>query len=253
MNWVLAGTLFSTIAVGFSAGNATPQAEKSAPLQYYVIVTGGELLEGVYPDAHTPFLTRALRPLGCQCVGSTIVDDKREDMLEVLRFATNRAGLVIVTGGLGPTPNDMTRETLSQFTGIPLREHEDVLRDMERRFQQPRNQLRANLRRQCLVPSQGGYFKNLEGTAVGLVFDHGASVVLALPGPPRELQSMVETDLIPFVQRRFGVREFGTSLTLRFVGVGQSLIDQTIKDHLRIPPEVLITSLFESGQTIENH
>src|SRR3954468_9207532 len=102
------------------AESAAPGASPAKPLNYYIVVTGGELLEGVYPDAHTPFLTRALRPLGCQCLGSVIVDDNRADIQNALRFATNQAPLVIVTGGLGPTPNDITRETLAEFTGIPL-------------------------------------------------------------------------------------------------------------------------------------
>src|SRR3954464_10714003 len=91
------------------AGEPQTGASEAKPLSYFIVVTGGELLEGVYPDAHTPFLTRALRPLGCQCVGSITVDDNREDIQGAMRFATNHAPLVIVTGGLGPTPNDITR------------------------------------------------------------------------------------------------------------------------------------------------
>ena len=165
-----------------------------------------------------------------------------------LAFATNHAALVIVTGGLGPTPNDITRETLAEFTGIPLREDAEVLAQMERRFQHSKEPLRPNLRKQCLVPARGGYLNNANGTAVGLIFDQGRSVVVSLPGPPRELQPMVKDELIPFMRRRFGVRPLGASLTLRFVGAGQSLIDQTIKDHLSIAPDVTITSLFEGGR-----
>ncbi len=220
----------------------------SKPLNYLIIVTGGELLEGVYADAHTPFLTRTLRPLGCRCVGSMTVDDHREDIWRALRFATNQVPLVLVTGGLGPTPNDITRETLAEFTGIKLAEQPDLLADLQRRFNQPQAQLRPNLRRQTLVPARGGYLKNSAGTAAGLIFDSSASVIVALPGPPRELQPMVKNELVPFLRRRFGVRDFGCSLTLRFVGAGQSLIDQTIKDHVSVAPDVSITSLFEGSR-----
>ncbi len=230
------------------AGAAPSPARESKPLDYVVVVTGGELLEGVYPDAHTPFITRTLRPLGCRCLGSLTVDDERGAIQQALRFATNKAPLVIVTGGLGPTPNDITRETLAEFTGIPLHEHPDALADMERRFSQSRDQLRPNLRRQTLVPTRGGYLKNPSGTAVGLIFDAGGPVIVALPGPPRELQPMVKSELTPFLQRRFGVRAFGSALTLRFVGAGQSLIDQTIKDHVSVAPDVTITSLFEGSR-----
>jgi len=235
--------MVSTIA----AESASPRAE-SKPLDYMIVVTGGELLEGAYPDSHTHFLTRTLRPLGCRCVGSLSVDDHREDILKAVRFATNQAIVVIVTGGLGPTPNDLIRETLAEFTGIPLHEDAEALTEMERRFSTSRDQLRPNLRRQTLVPTRGGYLKNAAGTAVGLLFDLPGALIVALPGPPKELQPMVRNELVPFLRRRFGVRNFGRSLTLRFVGVGQSQIDQTIKDHVTIAPDVTVTSLFEGSR-----
>lgn len=217
-------------------------------LECFLVVTGGELLEGAYPDGHTHFLTRTLRPLGVRCVGSLVVDDVRADMLAALHFATNRAPLVLVTGGLGPTPNDITRETLSEFTGIPLHEDETALAELERRFGQSRDQLRANLRRQCLVPERGGFLRNPAGTAVGLIFEHGRHTLVALPGPPRELQAMVRAELVPHLETRFGIHPFGASLTLRFVGVGQSQIAQTLQDEIRVPEDIVVTSLFEGSR-----
>jgi len=218
------------------------------PTRYMVVVTGGELLTGVYPDGHTYFLTRRLRPLGLQCVGSMSVDDKRPDLEEALRFATGKAPLVIVTGGLGPTDNDITREALSGFTGISLKEHPDALREMARRFRTSPDRLRSNLRRQVQVPVSGTYFKNSNGTAIGLAFERPDSVIVAMPGPPRELQAMVRNELIPYLSRRFGTRLPGCSLTLRFVGLGQSQIDQTLKDHVPLPPDVILSSQFEGGR-----
>jgi nicotinamide-nucleotide amidase len=225
-----------------------PASTETKPVDYVIIVTGGEILAGAYADAHTPFLTRTLQLLGCRCVGSLTVDDEPRDLKEALRFATNRAPLVIVTGGLGPTPNDITRDTLSEFTGIPLREDPGVLAEMERRFGQTKEQLRPNLRRQTLVAARGTHLKNPGGTAVGLVFDSGASVIVALPGPPRELQPMARNELVPYLQQRFGVHMLGCSVTLRFVGAGQSLIDQTIKDHVPVPGGLRVTSSFEDGR-----
>jgi nicotinamide-nucleotide amidase len=176
------------------------------------------------------------------------VDDHEQDLSGALRFALGKAPLVIVTGGLGPTPNDITREAISSFTGIPLREHEEVVGGMERRFNQSREQLRANLRRQALVPSSGSYLTNSVGTAVGLVFQTTNATIVALPGPPRELQPMVEQQLLPFLQRHFGLRRAGASLMLRFVGLGQSQISQTLQDQVQLPPGLVITSQFEAGR-----
>ncbi len=235
-------------ALAAAPAPSAPAPTESKPLDYVIVVTGGELLAGAYADSHTPFLTRTLRPLGCRCVASLTVDDHRDDLSRALRFATNQAPVVIVTGGLGPTPNDITRDTLAEFTAIPLHEDADALAEMERRFHTSRDQLRPNLRRQTQVPEQGSYLRNSAGTAVGLVFDASDHLIIALPGPPRELQPMVRDELVPLLRRRFGVRDFGCALTLRFVGVGQSQIDQTLKDHVSIAPDVTVTSLFEGSR-----
>ncbi len=240
---LLSAALLRPAAAADPASDAPRQ-----PVRYMIVVTGGELLSGAYADGHTHFLTATLRPLGLQCAGSMCVDDKQADLKEALRFAAGKASLVIVTGGLGPTDNDITRETLSDFTGIALRERPDVLRGMARRFGVPPERLRPNLRRQTRVPSRGTYLKNPKGTATGLVFETADAVIVALPGPPRELQAMVREELIPYLSRRFGTRPPGCSITLRFVGLGQSQIDQTLKDHAPLSPDVTLFSQFEGGR-----
>jgi nicotinamide-nucleotide amidase len=191
------------------------------------------------------------------------VDDKKADLKEALRYSTEKAGLVIVTGGLGPTENDITREAISEFTGIALKEHPGVLQKMAQRFRVSPDKLRSNLRRQTQVPVRGTYLKNSNGTAFGLVFDswhgletrekHGqddraTAVIVALPGPPRELQAMVSGELVPYLRQRFGTRLPGCSIQLRFVGLGQSQIAQTLRDHVLLASDVIESSQFEGGR-----
>jgi molybdenum cofactor synthesis domain-containing protein len=216
-------------------------------VRYALVVTGGEVLEGVYPDAHTSFITRALLPLGCRCIVSLVVDDDPQDLREAIRFASARAELVIVTGGLGPTANDLTRETIAEYLDVELREEPELVALLECRFGQPPGQLRANVLRQALVPSGGSHLPNPHGTAAGLIFP-GELPIVALPGPPRELQPMVRTSLIPYLEERFGVRPPGATVLLRFVGAGQSLISQTLDDHKLLPPDVTVGSIFEGGR-----
>lgn len=241
------GVLLALLVVE-AAGAEPPQAPPDGAVDYMIVVTGGELLAGVYADGHTHFLTRTLHPLGMRCVGSLCVDDEKANIQAALRFAVERAKLVIVTGGLGPTENDVTREALSEFTGIELREHPEALAAMAARFQVTPQELRANLRRQTQVPQRGTYFKNSQGTAIGLVFDASRGPIVALPGPPRELQPMVRGELVPYLSRRFGTHKPGCSLTVRFVGLGQSQISQTIDDHLLLPAETIVSSQFEGGR-----
>ncbi len=238
------------------------QHSTNQPTRYMIIVTGGELLSGVYPDSHTYFITRTLRPLGLECVGSMSVDDKQTDLKEALRYSTEKAGLVIVTGGLGPTENDITREAISEFTGNALKEHPEVLKRMAQRFRTSPDKLRSNLRRQTQVPTRGTYLNNSNGTAFGLVW-HGVEarentsrmavppsevVIVALPGPPRELQAMVSEELVPYLKQRFGTRLPGCSIQLRFVGLGQSQIAQTLRDHVLPASDVIESSQFEGGR-----
>ncbi len=218
-------------------------------VEYSLLITGGELLEGAYPDGHTLFLTRTLHPLGLHCSSSIIVDDNPNAITSALQYASSKTKLIITTGGLGPTDNDITRQTLTTFTGIPLHENPDVITDFERRFNTPRDQLRPNLRRQALTPSRGSYLKNTTGTAVGLVFEMpNGTVIVCLPGPPRELQPMVRDHLLPYLIKRFGARPPGASLTIRFVGLGQSQISQTLSDKVKLPPDATQFSQFEGGR-----
>lgn len=229
-------------------GEEAARAPAEPGVDYAIVVTGHELLTGVYADAHTLFLTRTLGPLGYRCVNSISVDDEPAEIQEILRFARERAQLVIVTGGLGPTDSDVTRETLSDFTGIALRENEALLATMERRFQTPRDKLRENLRKQTRVPDRGGHLEPVAGTAAGLIFDGDPLVIVALPGPPHELQPMVREELIPYLTRRFGTRSIGCRLTARFVGLGESQINHTLKEHVQLPPNVMQTSQFDGGR-----
>ncbi len=218
------------------------------PTQYVVVVTGSEILAGAFPDGHTHFLARTLHPLGLQCVGSMTVNDGQADIQAALEYAATRAELVIVTGGLGPTDNDMTCEAISEFTGIAVKEHPEVLANVARRFRTPVGQLRANVRRQTRVPVAGSYLENANGSAVGLVFETADGPIVALPGPPRELQPMVEEQLIPYLSRHFGTRLPGSSLTVRFVGLGQSSIDQRMKEHVALPKDVVFSSQFDGSR-----
>lgn len=227
---------------------ASLHAIEQKHLDYTIVVTGEELLRGVFPDAHTAFITRTLHAHGCHCISSAIVDDKVRDIQDAVRAAAQKAPLVIVTGGLGPTVNDVTRDALAELTGIKLYEQPDVLAAMEQRHKTPRDQIRPNLRRQTLVPTRGTYLKAAAGTAVGLVFDWSGKIVVALPGPPRELQPMVKNELAPYLRQKFGVRSPGSSITVRFVGIGQSLIDQSMSQHVPLPPDVIVGSQFEGGR-----
>ena len=225
------------------------RANEDAPTKYAIVVTGGELLRGVYADGHTQYITSTLEPLGAKCVSAVSVGDTADDLLSALGFSSRDVDFILVTGGLGPTDDDVTRETLSEFTTIPLFENPEVVERMVKRYRAAsKDSLRANMRRQAMTPKQGGYMPNSNGSAVGLLFDDGERVIAALPGPPRELKPMVKEQLIPFLSKRFGIKAIGASLTMRFINIGESQIDETMHKHMTLPDDLMISSLFEGGR-----
>ena len=227
-------------------GAETQKAKESLD-RYMIVVTGSELLRGAYADAHTYFLTRTLKRLGARCVGSVTVGDRAEDLHEALEYAGTRADLTIVTGGLGPTDDDITRGVVSKYSGIPLLENSGVIASLELRYAN-RGELPPNLRRQGLTPSRGTYLPNVVGSAVGLVFEGDRKVIVALPGPPRELRPMVRNGLIPYLGRRFGLQVNQSSVALRFVGIGESSIQKVIDSKLKVPDDIQISSTFQAGR-----
>ncbi len=242
---------FNTIVFAFLLLIASPcisisQTEANNPTQYVIIITGTELLNGLYADSHTQFLTRTLNPLGCQCVASMFVGDQPKDLRDALEYASQHAELIIVTGGLGPTEDDITREVLSDYTGVKLNQKQELVEYLQKRFHQ--NQLQTNRKRLTLTPATGTYMPNPNGTAAGLIFEASDHVIVAMPGPPRELRPMVQNHLLPYLESKFGIKTIGASITMRFVGIGESSIDRIMDEHLTFPDDIIISSLFEYGR-----
>ncbi len=245
--WALCWGAVLSLAIScrFISAGEPSQHSGEERVDYAIVITGTEMLEGAYADAHSVFLTRCLRPLGFRCVTSTIVDDSEAEIIKAVRQALDRTSLVIVAGGLGPTEDDVTRQALSSLTGIPLREHPELLATMARRFGVPVGQLRANLRIQTEVPVEGDYLENAHGTAAGLVFETDGRLIVALPGPPRELRPMVLERLVPYLAEKLGTRAMGGLLKVRFVGIGESAISDMIDRRIDVPDDVTVGSLFE--------
>ena len=241
---VLLSVAWSLSAAADDSGNK-PAAQ---PVRYMIVITGDELLAGAYPDGHTFFLTRTLRPLGLQCVGSMFVDDNQADVKEALGFAAGKATLIIVTGGLGPTDNDITREALRGFTGIELREHPDVLAAMAQSVQHTRRGASFESAaadpgaRPGDLPEERRRHGGRPGFRDAGPRDRrpaGAAARAATDGPGR-------ADPLPEPAVRHPAA--GAALTLRFVGLGQSQIDQTLKDHVPLPKDVMTSSQFEGSR-----
>ncbi len=250
-------TIFA-ISLLFQESNSSPtpgpavksELEKPSPMKTphaILIASGSELLTGLRTDSDSAYVARSLGKLGIPVLRTLIVGDTMEELLDVFRSSLERAEIVIVSGGLGPTVDDLTREALSQATGIELQESREALEQIAERFRSLNREMTENNRRQAMVPVSGFFIPNPQGTAPGLVFDAGERLAIALPGPPRELQPMVENHLMPFLDERYPELPHESFVLVRFVGTGESNIDQTLRERVSFDPRIRISLLARLG------
>lgn len=213
-----------------------------------IIAVGSELLTPDRLDTNSLFLTEELNKIGIEVVRKTIVGDNRELLGAAFRDALNRVPLIIASGGLGPTEDDLTRETVAELLGRKLRRSEQILRQIEGRFRALGREMPEVNVRQAMVPEGAEILDNPRGTAPGLwLEDAGRSVVL-LPGPPRELKPLFREQVLPRLERRVsGVRMFHREV--RVTGLGESHVEQRIVGIYKRYPEVNTTVLAAPGET----
>jgi nicotinamide-nucleotide amidase len=212
-----------------------------------IIAVGSELLTPDRMDTNSLFLTEELNKLGIEVVRKTIVGDHRELLAEAFRDALNRVPLIIASGGLGPTEDDLTRETLAEVLGRKLRRSEEILRAIEARFRSFGREMPEVNVRQAMVPEGAEPLDNPRGTAPGLWIEDGNRMIALLPGPPRELQPMFLEKVVPRLERQLsGTRML--HVELRVTGLGESLVDQRIKPIYMRFPEVQTTLLSAPGE-----
>lgn len=214
---------------------------------FILIISGNEILSGRRQDKHIPFLTNAMAQLGIMCLRCIVVGDEAGSFEAAVRTALQDSELVITTGGLGPTTDDLTRDAITNATGIPLQENIDALQMIADRFARMNRVMKDNNRLQALVPTSGCFLPNDNGTAPGLVFEKDEKTVIALPGPPRELEPMFQQQVIPYLDKRIPNRVVPISKTFRFCGMGESNIDEVMRRHFQDEPGLNISYLAGLG------
>lgn len=193
-----------------------------------IIAVGSELLTPDRLDTNSLFLTEELNKLGIEVLRKTIVGDQRELLAEAFRDALNRVPVVISSGGLGPTEDDLTRETVAELLGRRLQRDEAVVRAIEARFRGFKRDMPAVNLRQAMVPEGAEVLENSRGTAPGLWIEDQGRMIALLPGPPRELKPLFLEQVLPRLQRRVsGIRMFHREL--RVTGLGESHVEERIR------------------------
>ncbi|MCC7007606.1 MAG: competence/damage-inducible protein A [Acidobacteria bacterium] len=171
-----------------------------------IIAVGTEMLTPHRIDTNSLFLTGQLNELGIEVRAKAIVRDDRAELATILRGALARVDLVITTGGLGPTADDVTKEAVAEVLGRPLDEDAAILAAIRARFDRRGVRMPEINRRQAQVPRGARVLPNPNGTAPGLLLDADDRLVVLLPGPPRELKPMFEAELRSWLEQRTGGR-----------------------------------------------
>ncbi|MFB3920317.1 MAG: competence/damage-inducible protein A [Terriglobia bacterium] len=192
-----------------------------------IIAVGSELLTPLRQDTNSLYLTDKLNSLGIEVRLKTIVGDDGERLAAVFRTALGRSQLIILIGGLGPTEDDVNRQVVAEVLGRPLHEIEEIRRRIESRFARLGRPMPPNNLRQALVPEGADWLENKQGTAPGLWIEQDGIVIILLPGPPRELETMFEAACMPRLAS-LGLASFIRSRVYKVVGLPESEVDQRI-------------------------
>ena len=202
-----------------------------------LINTGSELMLGRVLNTHQQWLCRRLADLGYVVTRQVAVADTGHDIEQAVREALGRADLVITTGGLGPTSDDITRDLVAQLLGKKLCEDAAALANIERFFAFRKRPMPASTRVQALVPDDSIVLQNAHGTAPGLAMevkpnrfraDGKSSWLVMLSGPPRELRPMFSEQVVPLLQGELPLADQFFCRTLRTTGIGESLVQEKI-------------------------
>jgi nicotinamide-nucleotide amidase len=213
-----------------------------------VLSIGSELLSGGTVNTNAAYLARRLAEVGLPCQRQVAVGDERESLLTALREALGRSEVLITTGGLGPTFDDITMETIAEATGRPLR-HDAAAAATIRRFYSRRHRtLQRAALRQALIPSGGEALPNPLGTAPGLWLKLPMGLLIALPGVPREMQAIMEGSVLPRL-RRLPDRGVIETRTLRTISVVELVIQSHLK-RLAVPTHVQV-GLYPSLRAVD--
>lgn len=221
-----------------------------------ILAVGSELLTPFRIDTNSLFLTARLNDLGIVLRGKAIVGDRKDDLVDRFRDALRRVDLVIATGGLGPTDDDVTRDAAAAVLGRTMAVEPEILSGIEARFARRQWRMPAINRRQAQVPEGAVVLPNAHGTAPGLVLsDADDRLLVLLPGPPRELQPMFETGLTPLLTGRTAGRRLHRR-TIKITGRSESQVEEIAHPiYSRLSDEALVveTTILATPGQIELH
>ena len=201
-----------------------------------VITIGDELLYGQTLDTNTQWMGQELNRVGIKIGRKMAIGDRREDIVSALDEAQRRADIILITGGLGPTKDDITKTTLAEYFDSPITLHPQALADLKALFAQRNYPLTALNEQQAALPEKCEMVPNPMGTAPGMWFEQDGKVFVSMPGVPYEMRAMMTATVLPRLQETFALPVIFHQM-IQTVGIGESWLSETIADWESALPE----------------
>jgi nicotinamide-nucleotide amidase len=211
-----------------------------------IIAVGSELLTPQRLDTNSLFLTEELNSIGVEVTAKCVVGDDRDRLADTVRRAVRRSPIVVLSGGLGPTEDDVTRDAVAQAIGRKLVFHPEIAAALEKRFTQMFRKMPEINKRQAFLIEGAEMLPNDRGTAPGQWIEQDGAWVMLLPGPPHELKAMFTKQCMPRLERRVPKQHIQT-LVLRVAGMSESDLDQTIAPVYKAYENPVTTVLAHAG------
>ncbi len=213
-----------------------------------ILCVGTELLLGDIVNTNASFLSKKLAELGISVYHQTVVGDNRARLKKALSNAAERADLIITSGGLGPTYDDLTKETTSEFFGRKLIRDESIVLSLEDYFSKNKKVMTENNKKQADIPEGGIVFENNYGTApgVGIEDEEMGVTAIMLPGPPRELEPMFMEQVVPYLSKRSS--SVLVSRNIHIFGMGESNVESILKSDMETSENPTIAPYCKEGE-----
>ncbi|NLO40777.1 MAG: competence/damage-inducible protein A [Ruminiclostridium sp.] len=193
-----------------------------------IIAVGTELLMGQIANTNAQYISKRLAELGINVYFHTVVGDNPARLEATLKEALKRSDIVITTGGLGPTKDDLTKETIAKTMNRNLVLHTDVLEQIREFFMKKHRQMVPNNEKQAYLPENSTIIPNPNGTAPGCILEDNGKTVIMLPGPPKEMQPMFDQTVFAFLRQKTGL--ILVSRMLKVFGIGESELETRLMD-----------------------
>jgi nicotinamide-nucleotide amidase len=213
-----------------------------------IIAIGSELLLGQIIDTNSSYIAKSLAGIGIELIQTTTVGDNLQRMKEAIQEATQRCQVVITTGGLGPTEDDLTREAVAETTKRPLVFQPHLMEQIEGLFKRRGFRMTENNRKQAYIPQESIPIENPKGTAPGFIVENSNWVTISIPGVPSEMEYLIENTVIPYLRKRFDLKsQIIRYKVLRACGLGESAIGIQIKDLMKESKNPTVGTLASIG------